>query len=484
MLNSALIEILRTLDKNELKRLEDFVVSPYFNKKSNVTKLFKYIKKFSPEFKDKKLIRETAWAEIYPGKTFNYGVMKNLIFDLNKIAEKFIELQNYSEREFDQAINIMDQLTTRNLKSQLEKKIRQYKEKARKSKIDLNYFYYIYLMELKEQNYLYAYNQTKDVNYCNTELVNENMISYFFSLFFSDNYNAFHEGAFYNKSNNDKYLSSLLDFFKKSPAGKNEIVKIYHNILKTQIDRNDEGNYEELKKLIIKNIDLLSQKTKYNFFLVLINFCIMQAITGKSRYIKEQLSLYKFMLEKGFYNDGNDNYINPYMYANVVSMAGNLKEFDWAEKFINEFKDKLHPSNKDQCYPFAYVALNLKKKEFSKALEYLSKVKSGNVIDKITIRKYQLMLYYESGFFEELFSLLDTSKHFISNDTKMSSIAKNIFNNFLTLIQKLSEIKFTGSNKKFDGLDFRNLKKEINEKEVSNKIWLLEKLEELVSATK
>ncbi|MBK9331193.1 MAG: hypothetical protein IPM96_02050 [Ignavibacteria bacterium] len=81
------------------------------------------------------------------------------------------------------------------------------------------------------------------------------------------------------------------------------------------------------------------------------------------------------------------------------------------------------------------------------------------MIDKITIRRFQLMLYYESGYFDELHSLIDSTKHFITNDNKTSAGAKNIFGNFLYFVKKFAEVKGNIKNKKYDEYYLINLKK-------------------------
>ena len=61
MLKSSLLEILRTFSKQELIKFEDFVRSPYFNKKENVVKLFLEIKKYAPEFESENLDKEKVY---------------------------------------------------------------------------------------------------------------------------------------------------------------------------------------------------------------------------------------------------------------------------------------------------------------------------------------------------------------------------------------------------------------------------------------
>lgn len=86
MQKSTVIEILRTFTQDELKEFEDFVSSPYFNKNKSINKLYDVVRKYHPDFKSDDIKKENLWKRIYPGKKYNYGTMKNLIFDLNRLA--------------------------------------------------------------------------------------------------------------------------------------------------------------------------------------------------------------------------------------------------------------------------------------------------------------------------------------------------------------------------------------------------------------
>ena len=95
MLKSSAIEIMRTFTKEDLAKFEDFVKSPFHNKKSNVVKLFLEVKKFYPKFDDKKLLKEDLWKKVFPKKDYNYGIMKNLIHDLTKLAESYLSHSHF-----------------------------------------------------------------------------------------------------------------------------------------------------------------------------------------------------------------------------------------------------------------------------------------------------------------------------------------------------------------------------------------------------
>lgn len=478
MFSSTLLIILKSFSKEEIKRFDEFLRSPFFNKNSNVLKLFTVVKKHHPELSSQSLNREKIWRVLFPDKDFNYGVMKNLIFELQKHSEKFIGLQIYEDNKSDQDRNLLKSLTNRDLDQQFEKNLKVFKTHLSKLPDSTNNFYYGYLAEANEQNYLSYKYKTKDENFCNPGLMNYNLISFFLTNFFSENYNSLHDSLLYNKTYDTITLNTVFKFFKNSPVKDNEFVLMNYYTLKTLTDKDDDSSFNDLKKLLYKNYKSLEHEKVYNFSMALVNFCTLKIMKGNPDYIKEQFGIYKFMIEKNYYYTSSEKFINPNMYVNAVSMAGNLKKFDWAEKFILKFKNNLHPIYRDRYFALANVSLNIKKKKFDHALSFLSDFKCINAIDKITLKRFQLIIYYESGYFDELYSLIDSSKHFISNDEKVTVSPKTIFENFLKFTLKLSDVK-SGKNKKYDKYFLKSLSDEIRDSDVSNKIWLLEKTSEL-----
>lgn len=475
MNKSTLIDILGTFDKEQIKKFGIFLNSPYHNKNSNVVKVFNYIKKFFPEFRDPKLEREILWKSLFPEREYRYGVMKNMIFELQKLAEKFLSFEKFSSNEFEYGINLLSALADKNLTSLYNKNAKHFISQLNKSKIGLHYYYYKYIFESGELNNII---QNKQKNHKSVN-PNESLLIYFFINFFSSNYNSLHDSILYNIPYDNEYLNVVNGFFKDCPVRKNKYALIFYYVISTLLHSDDESIFFKLKDSYAKNSGRLSKDIRYNVLTALVNFCTFHVMKGNTKFIKEQFKIYRLMVETGIYNNGKDKFINPYMYANIVSMAANLRQYGWAEKFIEKFKNNLDKSHREQCIPFAMVSLNLKRKKFDTALEYLSKVKSGDVIDKITIRRFQLMLYYESGYLDELHSLIDTSRHFVKNDKKTSVRTKNILNNFLYFVKKFAGVKGDIENKKYDQFYLNNLRSQINEKEVSNKIWLMEKLDEL-----
>ncbi|MBK7159806.1 MAG: hypothetical protein IPH77_15045 [Ignavibacteria bacterium] len=71
--------------------------------------------------------KEFVWNAIFPGRKFSYGVMKNLIYELNKLAEKYLVLEDKESEMFSEGYKLLRQLKQRALIGQFEKKMRAYK---------------------------------------------------------------------------------------------------------------------------------------------------------------------------------------------------------------------------------------------------------------------------------------------------------------------------------------------------------------------
>jgi hypothetical protein len=122
MINNILVELLRSFSKEELLKFGDFVNSPFYNKKTAVVNLFNHLKNFHPQFDDREqLDRRSIYRELYPRKPYNYGVMKNIIYELNSLGEKFLEITSFNENKPEQFRHLLAEVTDRKLNKAFKK---------------------------------------------------------------------------------------------------------------------------------------------------------------------------------------------------------------------------------------------------------------------------------------------------------------------------------------------------------------------------
>ena len=480
MLKSSLLEILRTFTKQELTKFEDFVRSPYFNKIKNVNKLFFQINKYAPDFLNENLDKEKVWQILFPGKDYNYGIMKNLIHELNKLAIKFIELENYNQLKHESSVNIVQQYKTRGLLNLFDKKMRECKEEMKKSVANSESFYYNYIFELSEIHVLSLRHNIKEVRNYDFNLYNMNLIQYFYTMFFETNSIFCQISFLYNKPLDRKKIDLVVKSYEESPF-RNYLTDSQYYAFKIVFDPYCDDNYYKLKELFYKHFDKFSARDKYMFAISLLNFCKNNSYAGNSFYIKERYQYNKIIADKELFFFDNTVFVDRYLFMSTVIAGCTAGEFDWCEKFIKKYERNLEEITREQTINFAYTHLNFKKTNFEKALSYLTKCSNATGMDKINIKVYEFFLYYELGYREELINLVDTSRHFIKNDKTISGEGKKLFSNFIYVVSRLSEYRYGLKNKNKNEYELEKIKNYIFENQTSNKFWLNEKISELKS---
>ena len=263
MKNSTLIEILRTFSKDEMARFDDFTASPYHNKKSNVTKLYRSLKKFAPDFPPEKIAKEEIWKLVFPGKEYNYGIMKNLIYDLNKLAVKFLELEIHSQKTFENDLNQLDSYRLKNLKSLFIKKLAESRETLDASPLDnqthyrrymlecseMSFVDYGYLFPLKEHDYHAEINKSLLLFYCTNQLYhNISSVQY-----------SFNSSAVMDREAHAK----LLEIYDGSPY-KDPYTEILERSYKALAGPGNKDDYENAKKVFFENYNKCAKDIQYD----------------------------------------------------------------------------------------------------------------------------------------------------------------------------------------------------------------------------
>jgi hypothetical protein len=480
MLNSSLIEILRSFNKTEIKEFNDLVCSPYFNKKSAVIKFWNIIREYTPGFNSKEIERENVYKKIFPGKNYNYGTMKNLIYDLSKLAEKFIELKIYNEKTGSQSINLLEGFLGKGLKVFFKKNIKPIENNIEKKKAEADYYKNKYLLEISKQSYLIQ----QDIFHNNAAIIksaNENLTMGYFADIFNTNYSLLVWQYEHGGDHINDFIKKALAYYKSSPVGMDYRVKIYYNAFMLIYD-GSASHFYELKKLLEDNIHNLSGEQKYNFFLAMGNFCIKKYNEGSMEFAKHEYETYRFMIDNKIYNANNAASMGGTFYKNVAIAAVKNSEFKWARSFIEKYKDMLEPEVKENYYFHALIEYNIKLKNFEEAVKYISRIKYTDTVAKLNIKRWEIITSYELEHFEKLRYLIDSTKHFFRNEKKLSHHTKLVLSNFVSIVSKIMVLNEVKNEKGLTYLDINTLVEELSKTDTSHKEWLLEKINELNAA--
>ncbi len=98
--DNPLIELLKTLSKDEWQDFEKFVASPYHNNGRNFLRLVKILKRFHPGFDSPKMTKDTIYKELFNGNDYKENVLNSSLSRLCAIAEDYLLYAKFRKNEY------------------------------------------------------------------------------------------------------------------------------------------------------------------------------------------------------------------------------------------------------------------------------------------------------------------------------------------------------------------------------------------------
>ena len=206
----------------------------------------------------------------------------------------------------------------------------------------------------------------------------------------------------------------------------------------------------------------------------IVNYCLSKMEYNENKFRRIIFELNEFRLKEGLVFYPADQ-LPKVIYFQILNGALAVKETEWAENFIKHYTSRLQTDIRESMKRLANAFLYFHTKDYRKALKNLNEVEFIDVQDKFFARTLTARSYYELHELESLLSYADSSVHFLVSNPSVTETGRIYIHNFFKYLKK---IVFIRENKDWD--DIYVLRKEIEKtNEISNKKWLLEKLNEL-----
>jgi len=446
MFKSNLIELIRSLNHKEFREFGEYVRSPFFNKNQSVINLYDYINKHYPDFEERDLKKERVYDKLFPGMAYNGGFMKTIIFNLTRLAEEYLGYFNYKNNTdtLTEDYSIIEELHNRGLDKIFMKKLKLAENKLSKTKYkDPFYFSDKYRIQfLKEEHFTLhqRFLNYKDVPDEGTYKSIEYLLEYFFLKILGHHRFLYNMNKIVKFSFNNKFLDEVIEYLKKNEAYflPQVLLHLYELLL---LKENDEKYYYKTKAILKKEINNIRKGIEYSTISILFNYALEQYYEGKSKFLEEMFELNKMITEYKLYTPVEGGFFNEVKFKNAVEVGIQLKKYDWTGNFIKVYKNLLPPDEKIIAGNYGYAQLNFVQKKYKKSLELINIGNIPNVKYKVSIKNLTLKLYYELGWITEASDLIDSARHFLSNDKVLPEHSKQMSMNFLKFYNRLLKLK-------------------------------------------
>jgi hypothetical protein len=477
------VELLKTLDENELKRLREFICSPFYNKSETLVKLFDIITKYGPDYTSSKLQKEKLYKKLYPGKNYNEQTIRSRMVEFASLIKEYLSVTGAAQEEFILKRSLIKQYRVKRNYDLADKVVRNELNKLEERKVyDTDYFGDSFIM-LDQLAKLYTARDMKSEALTISHKRGEFTLNHFLVNLLQTNDEIIKSGIEQNEKPGFEYVKLFFEKFdfpgflstleamnyKYYPV---LAINYYTNL--SLVNPGNEDYFYKLKNLIFTHYKSFTLSEIYNYWSMLSNAAFLGYIKKGANFLREGHEINKFFIENRLYDESKP--ISAQAYQNTVINALLVKDVDWAEEFIEGFKDKLTEEAKNNRYNYCKAMAEFEKAQYESSLKYLSKVKHANWNFKIGIRMYYLKNYYELGMHEQLTSMLDSFKHFASDNKSLPEYLDDRIKNSLAYISRLAAARFDGK-----ALDYTDLKEAEQSQIFNHKEWILEKMRELLS---
>lgn len=511
MRKSDLILLFKTFSKEDFIKFGDFLKSPYHNKYQILISLYNILKTHYPDFSSERLSKTKIFGILYPAKTYNDGIMRNIISDLKNMVIEFktyeaFEKHNYLKNNLK--LNILRQnglfKKFSSLYNKLRKRLSTIKEK------DSDQYYNEFLLADSQKKYIIGLNRKinfrkKFVEKHNVQGRIDALNLMLDNLALSFGINAFKiyiqikrlENLMFfvkNEENNYDYrlnyynIAELLykEFKNKLDATNSDMIYLDYNFfsLHTYTEPDNEAYINNLLDVKKNSLELLNISERWNLFSLLITYMHGRVLRGNLNKLKDTFNLIKEFIETKSYRSTLNNTIPDYMLVNTMDYALIAGEVKWAEQFYHTYINDIPEKDRNNISIYCEAYILYSKNKYTDALEKLAKVIYDSVFDggifvfKVRLKILYLKIIYELNEHELFYSNIDSFRHFVSNNKTLVINEKERIFNFISYFKKLFHLKNKlNEDMGFEIISFKN--DLLNNIDVDEKVWLLTKTEQL-----
>lgn len=458
---SKLMTLYRALSKIEMNALKKLLLSPYFNRREDVVKLFNYFYKcrFSIKIRPNK---EDAYTFVYPQQPYKDNKFRSLLNILLELSEEYLCQKELSSNSFNKKILACsayrkinhDKLFT----SELAATRKYLKESTYR---DSSYYEDVYRLQLEEYTFT---TRTKRIEELNLQQTSDSLDIYYLALKLKQSCLLLSHQTVYRKEYDQGLLPLLLEKASEPKYLQIPAIAIYLYAFHALTEKED-IYFNLLKELLIKNGDLFPVEEISNLYFLAINICIKKLNLGKNRYAREAFELYKISLEKEYLIQSKA--FNHFTYKNIFNAGILAGEFEWTENFLKEYKPFLEVKIREETYSLNLAQLEFSREHYSLVLRLLHKSEYKDLLMSLTAKTIELKTYFEMDEMDLLEAHIEAMEKFIRRKTMMG-YHKEIYIETIRLVKKMLRVN------PFDKKEKRDLIEEIQAtKAIAEKRWLL-----------
>ncbi|MEZ4920951.1 MAG: hypothetical protein R2792_17750 [Saprospiraceae bacterium] len=468
MQKSILLEVVRSLDKKEMRSLNKWLRSPAHNQREDVLLLFDYLQQALTK-SDKAMEKERAWPHVYPGEPYDDARFRQVMYFLGKAVEEFVAFEHFKENAVQYHLSLASIYRQRKLE-------KAYKQALRLSGSNLenqplrNSYYLLqrYFLESEENDYLSGITQSAMVNLQETV---DALEKWFIAEKIRSSLSMLAHHTVYQKAQYDHgMLDETLEYVRQKELLDVPAIAVYYYAYLAITNPDEESYFDQFEKQLY-NVEQGFDRSEFrSLYLAAINYCVPKINQGRQDFARRAFELYKQGLEKDVLLENNQ--LSRYTFINIVGSALRLKEYAWATHFIETNQKYLEEKQRKSLVHFNLSRLYYEKGDYDEAQKMLLDFEYDEMHLNIIAKTMLLKIYYEQVELDAFESLLESMRIYLQRKEALDPARKTAYKNMISLMRKML------NHNPYSKAQTERLREQINQTQpLMERDWLLRQLE-------
>ena len=465
MYDSQLLQYFSVLNTSDRRELRKFVQSPFHNQREDVTTLFDYIEN-NLDKGQAKLQKETAFRAVFPNNPFDAKRLNYAMSFLTKTIEAFL-VHSEATRQPEQAAFLLQKaLILRGATGLSDKAIEQAKAHLRAS-THRNGAYFNHSARLNLADYDSKSRVRRD-DAEGLQLASDAFHVFVLIEILREACAMQTQQSLGNEGFNQPLLASVLTLAATPQYLAIPAISAYYHAYRALSEDAQLIDFQALRNVLENDWALFPETEMRGLYLLAINVCIRKINQFERAFEQEVLQIYRAGLNNKILIENGQ--LSPYTYKNVMSAAAKVGEFDWANVFLEDYKNFLPAKDRENVFSYNLALLRFRQGDAVASMTLLRSVNLREPLFQLDSRRLLARLYYDATEFSALDSLIESTKIYLHRQKEIG-YQKEMYANFFKILEKLLPLDF--KNKK----EVQILRGQIEStKMLAERDWLLEKV--------
>lgn len=475
MQQSKLIQILKTLNKEEFLQFRKVLQSPFFVGNDKTLKLYDSIRHYYPAFTSAKLSKEKVFQKVFPAYSYDDNRMRNLMRRFTQQLKDYLIWISLKDDKRDYQKRLIKVYANRQLFGLYQKERNAFLQRAEALPfrgID----YYQDLFELHHDYYYYPQRQKNNQNDSTLAHLVDAIDKRFMLSKLRIGIEVRNQGRIFKK----KYALAFLDAVLNESVhhSDNLVLQLFARLFKVYSDVDEEA-FAQLEAIFFPNIRQFDLQDAQLIYYYALNYINRKVNEGLSEASSSALAWYKSGLQEGLLEQNGK--ISEVSFGNIVTHGCRQRDFAWTKKFIESYGAKVHSKHVEDNVQFNWGLWHFYRGNLEESFSLLSKYHFHHSF-QLKVRLTALRVLFEqfihdSSYYDAVISYAKAFQKFLQRESLYSEAISAPLKQTVKIIKALAT-KIRNQERK-ESIKAWFEKKMAAKQNMVVKIWLQEKVNDL-----